>query len=82
MADPAALRLANRLTAFWSARGHFSEGGGWAILNLVPDDDIERVEACGAGWLAADQGDRATAVARLESVERARPGMTGSQPPP
>jgi len=72
----AALRLANRLTAFWSARGHFSEGRRRLgdLLDLVPDDDIERVEALnGAGWLAADQGDRATAVALLdESVERAR----------
>lgn len=76
-ADPAtALRLANRLTAFWSARGHFSEGRRrlGELLDLVPGDDIERVEAlAGAGWLAADQGDRATAVALLdESVERAR----------
>ena len=37
-------------------------------------DDSERVDALnGAGWLATDQGDRATAVALLdESVERAR----------
>ena len=76
-ADPAtALRLANRLTAFWSARGHFSEGRRrlGELLDLVPGDGIERVDAlAGAGWLAADQGDRATAVALLdESVERAR----------
>jgi len=76
-ADPgAALRLANRLTAFWSARGHFSEGRRRLgdLLDLVPDDDLGRVEAlAGAGWLAADQGDRATAVALLdEAVERAR----------
>ena len=76
-ADPAAaLRLANRLTAFWSARGHFSEGRRRLgdLLDLVPDDDIGRVEAlAGAGWLATDQGDRATAVALLdESIERAR----------
>jgi non-specific serine/threonine protein kinase len=76
-ADPAAaLRLANRLTAFWSARGHFSEGRRWLgeLLELVPDDDIGRVDALnGAGWLAGDQGDRATAVALLnESVECAR----------
>jgi non-specific serine/threonine protein kinase len=76
-ADPAAaLRLANRLTAFWSARGHFSEGRRRLrdLLDLVPDDDIERVDALnGAGWLATDQGDRATAVALLdESIERAR----------
>jgi predicted ATPase/DNA-binding NarL/FixJ family response regulator len=76
-ADPgAALRLANRLTACWSARGHFSEGRRRLgdLLDLVPDDDIGRVDALsGAGWLAADQGDRATAVALLdEAVERAR----------
>ena len=76
-ADPsAALRLANRLTAFWSARGHFSEGRRCLgdLLDLVPHDDVGRVDALnGAGWLAADQGDRATAVALLdEAVERAR----------
>src|SRR5215467_1163299 len=76
-ADPvAALRLASRLTSFWSARGHFSEGRQRLgdLLDVVPDDDIERVDALGgAGWLATDQGDRATAVALLdESVERAR----------
>ena len=76
-ADPAAaLRLANRLTAFWSARGHFSEGRRRLgdLLDLVPGDDIGRVDALsGAGWLAADQGDRATAVALLdEAVECAR----------
>lgn len=76
-ADPAAaLRLASRLTAFWSARGHFSEGRRRLgdLLDLVPDDDIGRVDALnGGGWLAADQGDRATAVALLdEAVERAR----------
>src|SRR5690242_9798053 len=75
--DPAAaLRLASRLTAFWSARGHFSEGRRRLgdLLDLVPDDDIGRVDALnGAGWLAADQGDRGTAVALLdESIERAR----------
>jgi predicted ATPase len=75
--DPAAaLLLASRLTAFWSARGHFSEGRRRLgdLLDLVPDDDIGRVDALnGAGWLAADQGDRAMAVALLdESIERAR----------
>ena len=75
--DPsAALRLANRLTAFWSARGHFSEGRRrlGELLELVPDDDPERVDALGgAGWLATDQGDRASAIPLLdESIERAR----------
>ena len=75
--DPsAALRLANRLTAFWSARGHFSEGRLrlGELLELVPDDDPERVDALsGAAWLATDQGDRASAIPLLdESIERAR----------
>jgi predicted ATPase len=75
--DPStALRLANRLTAFWSARGHFSEGRRrlGELLDLVPDDDPERVDALsGAAWLATDQGDRASAIPLLdESIERAR----------
>src|SRR6266536_2652105 len=69
-------RLANRLTAFWSARGHFSEGRRrlGELLELVPDDDPERVDALsGAAWLATDQGDRASAIPLLdESIERAR----------
>ena len=74
--DPsAALRLANRLTAFWSARGHFSEGRRrlGELLELVPDDDPERVDALsGAAWLATDQGDRASAIPLLDqSIERA-----------
>ena len=73
---PPALRLANRLTAFWSARGHFSEGRRrlGELLELVPDDDPERVDALnGAAWLATDQGDRASAIPLLdESIERAR----------
>src|SRR5205823_1235350 len=75
--DPAmALCLANRLTGFWSVRGHFSEGRRRLgdLLELVPDDDPERVDALnGAAWLATDQGDRASALRLLdESIERAR----------
>ena len=74
--DPtSALRLANRLTAFWSARGHFSEGRRRIgdLLELVPSDDSELVDALnGAAWLATDQGDRATALRLLDqSVARA-----------
>ena len=73
---PGALRLANRLTAFWSARGHFSEGRRrlGELLELVPDDDPERMDALsGAAWLATDQGDRTSAIPLLdESIERAR----------
>jgi non-specific serine/threonine protein kinase len=70
-----ALRLANKLTAFWSARGHFSEGRRRLgdLLQLVPSDDGELVDALnGAAWLATDQGDRATALRLLDqSVARA-----------
>jgi hypothetical protein len=65
-----ALRLANKLTAFWSARGHFSEGRQRLrdLLELVPSDDVSaRVDALnGAAWLAIDQGDRATAIRLLD----------------
>jgi non-specific serine/threonine protein kinase len=75
--DPAmALRLANRLTGFWSVRGHFSEGRRrlGELLDRVPSDDPERVDALnGAAWLATDQGDRAAALGFLdESISRAR----------
>jgi predicted ATPase/DNA-binding CsgD family transcriptional regulator len=75
--DPAvALRLANRLTGFWSMRGHFSEGRRrlGELLELVPADDPERVDALsGAAWLATDQGDRPSAVGLLdESIRCAR----------
>ena len=73
-----ALRLANRLTAFWSIRGHFSEGRRrlGELLERVPDDDPERLDAlCGAAWLATDQGDGAAAVPLLdESIACARAG--------
>jgi predicted ATPase/DNA-binding CsgD family transcriptional regulator len=76
MEPGAALRLANRLTAFWSIRGHFSEGRRRLaeLLERVPDDDPERVDALnGVAWLATDQGDRAAAVPLLdETLARAR----------
>ena len=68
--DPAmGLRLANRLTAFWSVHGYFSEGRRRLgdLLELVRGDDAERVDALnGAAWLAIDQGDRTSAMALLE----------------
>ena len=75
--DPAAaLRLANRLTAFWSARGHFSEARRRLneLLEVVPDEDSERVAALsGVGWLATDQGDYAAAIGFLgQSIALAR----------
>jgi predicted ATPase/DNA-binding NarL/FixJ family response regulator len=70
-----ALRLANKLTAFWSARGHFSEGRRRLaeLIGLVPNDDREVVDALnGAAWLATDQGDRETAIRLLDqSITRA-----------
>ena len=74
--NPAAgLQLADRLTAFWSARGHFSEGRQrlGELLELVPDDSPDRVEAInGAAWLATDQGAYVEADALLgRSIARA-----------
>jgi hypothetical protein len=69
--DPAAaLRLAGDLTAFWSARGHFTEGR--KRLDELLDMVAERTTACvvamnGAAWLAIDQGDRAAAVRLLDN---------------
>jgi non-specific serine/threonine protein kinase len=84
-ADPImAVRLANRLTGFWSIRGHFSEGRRRLgdLLERVPADHPERLDAlAGAAWLAVDQGDRETAIGMLEeSIERARAaGDTGRE---
>jgi non-specific serine/threonine protein kinase len=57
---PTALRMAAKLTAFWSNRGHFTEGRRRLkhLLALVPEDSPDRVAAMnGAGWLALDQGE-------------------------
>lgn len=73
---PSALRLANRLTGFWSVRGHFSEGRRrlGELLELVSGDDPEWIDAAdGAAWLATDQGDRGSALRLLEQgIDRAR----------
>lgn len=75
--DPGtALRMANRLSGFWSIRGYFSEGRRRlaALRDLVPDQDREWLDAltCEA-WLATDQGDRGAALPLLEhAVDRAR----------
>jgi predicted ATPase/DNA-binding CsgD family transcriptional regulator len=65
-----ALRLANKLTAFWSARGHFSEGRRRLreLIGLVPNDDVSALVdgLNGAAWLAIDQGDRTTAIRLLD----------------
>ena len=68
--DPGtALRMANRLSGFWSIRGYFSEGRRRlaALRDLVPDHDREWLDALvGEAWLATDQGDREAALPLLE----------------
>jgi predicted ATPase/DNA-binding CsgD family transcriptional regulator len=72
----AGLQLANRLTAFWSARGHFSEGRRrlGELLELVGSDDRGWIDGMnGAAWLATDQGASASARGLLDrSVSHAR----------
>ena len=69
---PAALRLAAAMAAFWSLRGHHTEGRQrlGELLGLVPDPSVARVSALnGAAWLAIDQGDYAHAADLLgESI--------------
>jgi len=71
--DPAAaLRLAAAMSAYWSLRGHHTEGRQRLgdLLGLVPDPGPARVSALnGAAWLALDQGDYAHAAGLLaESI--------------
>jgi DNA-binding CsgD family transcriptional regulator len=70
---PAALGLAASMSAFWSLRGHHTEGRQrlGELLSLVPDASTARVSALnGAAWLAIDQGDYARAAGLLgESIE-------------
>src|SRR3954470_8233122 len=75
--DPAtALRMAARLTAFWSNPRHLTEGRRRLhdLLARVPAETSHRVAALnGAGWLALDQGDVAAATRLLdESIRLAR----------
>ena len=73
---PAALRLAAAMSAFWSLRGHHTEGRQRLaeLLDLVPDVSAARVSALnGAAWLAIDQGDYAQAADMLgESIGLSR----------
>jgi predicted ATPase len=73
---PAALRLAAAMSAFWSLRGHHTEGRQRLaeLLDLVPDPGMTRVGALnGAAWLAIDQGDYVLAGQLLgESIALAR----------
>jgi non-specific serine/threonine protein kinase len=75
--DPSTgLRMAAKLTAFWSNRGHFTEGRRrlHQLLALVPANSEDRVAAMnGAGWLALDQGELSTSTRLLdESLAIAR----------
>jgi predicted ATPase/DNA-binding CsgD family transcriptional regulator len=75
--DPlTALRLAASMAAFWSLRGHHTEGRQrlGELLGLVPDPSLARVSALnGAAWLAIDQGDYDHAADLLaESIRLSR----------
>ena len=69
---PAGLRLAAWMAAFWSLRGHHTEGRQrlGVLLGLVRTANVARVSALnGAAWLAIDQGDYAQAADLLaESI--------------
>jgi predicted ATPase/DNA-binding CsgD family transcriptional regulator len=69
----AALRLAASMSAFWSLRGHHTEGRQrlGELLSLVPAPSAARGSALnGAAWLAIDRGHYADAAAMLgESIE-------------
>ncbi|MGW9415348.1 LuxR C-terminal-related transcriptional regulator [Arthrobacter cupressi] len=73
---PAALHMAAKLSAFWSIRGHFTEGRRRLerALELVPEESPDRVAARnGLGWLAADQGERqSTYELYTEAIAAAR----------
>jgi len=67
---PAALRLAASMSAFWSLRGHHTEGRQrlGELLDLVSSSSVVRVSALnGASWLAIDQGDYARAADMLRA---------------
>jgi predicted ATPase len=67
---PAALRLAASMSAFWSLRGHHTEGRQrlGELLGLVSSSSVVRVSALnGASWLAIDQGDYARAADMLRA---------------
>ena len=66
---PLALRLAAAMAAFWSLRGHHTEGRQRLgdLLELVPEASLVRVSALtGAAWLAIEQGGYAEATGLLD----------------
>jgi non-specific serine/threonine protein kinase len=64
------------MAAFWSLRGHHTEGRQCLdeVLSMVPEPTVDRVSALnGAAWLAIDQGDYAHATDLLgESIGLSR----------
>jgi non-specific serine/threonine protein kinase len=65
---PAALQLAAAMSAFWSLRGHHTEGRQRLreLTGAVSGGGVVRVGALtGAAWLALDQGDYAEAARLL-----------------
>jgi predicted ATPase/DNA-binding CsgD family transcriptional regulator len=73
---PAALRMAAAMTAFWSVRGHHTEGRQRLdeLFALVAEPSLARVSALnGAAWLAVDQGDYGHGAGLLgESIKLGR----------
>jgi DNA-binding CsgD family transcriptional regulator len=73
---PAALHLAASMAAFWSLRGHHTEGRQRLaeLLGQVHEESTARVSALnGAAWLAIDQGAYATAERTLgDSIRLSR----------
>ncbi len=70
--DPAAaLRMANRLTCFWTIRGYFTEGrrrlADLRQHGTVGEPDFTDA-LIGEAWLATDQGDRGGALPLLDEA--------------
>ena len=70
--DPgAALRMANRLTGFWTIRGYFTEGRRRLadLRQHATDGEPDFTDALiGEAWLATDQGDRGVALPLLDKA--------------
>ena len=73
--DPGtALRMANRLTCFWTIRGYFSEGRRRLadLRQQARDGGPDFTDALiGEAWLATDQGDRGVALPLLDEAHAA-----------
>jgi predicted ATPase len=69
------LRFGSALWLFWHIRGYYGEGRRWleavSALPVAAEAGLNRVRAqvlAGTGVLAADQGDSARAIGRLEEA--------------